>query len=368
MLEVQKKLASIQSLRDVQFGQSLDYPSINVKLDREKASSAGTTAAEVARSVVAATSSTRFIAQNYWPDPKTGIGYQVQIEIPQSTLTEPADLAAIPVTSHSRSPLLLRDVAQLSAGTMPGQFDRYNMKREITLTANISGADLGSVSTAVRRALDELEAEGKRPKSVTTELRGQLPPLRQILSGLGVGLALAIIVVFLLLTASFQSMRLALVSLSTIPAVLCGVLVTLAFSGATLNLQSFIGAIMAIGVAMANAILLVTFAEQARREGSDARAAATIGAERRLRAILMTGLAMTCGMLPMAWGLSEAGSQSIPLGRAVVGGLIAATFATLLVLPAVFAMLQQRASVKSVSLDPLDPASPHYSPSEASPS
>lgn len=366
MMEVQKKLTSIRSLRDVQVAQSLDYPSINVKLDREKASKAGTTAAEVARSVVAATSSTRFIAQNYWPDPKTGIGYQVQIEIPQPALTGPDDLAAIPVTSHNGAPLLLHDVAQLSAGTMPGQFDRYNMKREFTLTANISGADLGSVSSAIRRSLDELDAEGKRPKSVTTELRGQLPPLRQILSGLGVGLVLAIIVVFLLLTASFQSMRLALVSLSTVPAVLCGVLVLLKLTGGTLNLQSFIGAIMAIGVAMANAILLVTFAEQARREGSDARQAAALGAERRLRAILMTGLAMISGMLPMAWGLSEAGSQAVPLGRAVVGGLTAATFATLLVLPAVFAMLQRRASVKSISLDPLDPASPHYSPSEAS--
>lgn len=364
MLEVEKKLQKLEPLRDVQIAQSLDYPTINVRVDREKASTSGTTAAEIARSVVAATSSTRFIAQNYWPDPKSGIGYQVQVEIPQSTMTSADDLAAVPVASHEGRALLLRDVAQLSPGTMPGQFDRYNMKRELTLTANISGADLGSVSSAVRRSLDELEADGKKPKSVTVELRGQLPPLRQILSGLGVGLALAIVVVFLLLTASFQSVRLALVSLSTVPAVLLGVLITLWLSGATLNIQSFIGAIMAIGVAMANAILLVTFAEQERLAGNEPARAATLGGQRRLRAILMTGLAMISGMLPMAWGLSEAGSQTIPLARAVVGGLIAATLATLLILPAVFALVQRRASKTSASLDPLDSNSPHYSPSE----
>jgi multidrug efflux pump subunit AcrB len=210
-----------------------------------------------------------------------------------------------------------------------------------------------------------LEGEGKKPKSVTVELRGQLPPLRQILSGLGVGLLLAIVVVLLLLTASFQSLRLALVSLSTVPAVLCGVLLLLWLSGATLTIQSFIGSIMAIGVAMANAILLVTFAEQERVGGSDARSAAAVGAERRLRAILMTGAAMISGMLPMAWGLSEAGSQTIPLARAVVGGLIASTLATLFILPAVFALIQRRAPTSSASLDPLDSNSSHYSPSEA---
>jgi multidrug efflux pump subunit AcrB len=280
-------------------------------------------------------------------------------------MTSADDLAAIPVATHNGRALLLRDVAQVSPSTMPGQFDRYNMKRELTLTANISGLDLGSVSTIVRAALDELEAEGKKPKTVSVELRGQLPPLRQILSGLGVGLVLAIIVVFLLLAASFQSVRLALVSLSTVPAVLCGVLITLWLSQATLNIQSFIGAIMAIGVAMANAILLVTFAEQERVAGSDARLAAAVAGERRLRAILMTGLAMVSGMLPMAWGLSEAGSQTIPLARAVVGGLIAATAATLFILPAVFALIQRSAKRTSASLDPLDANSPHFVPSEA---
>jgi multidrug efflux pump subunit AcrB len=257
-------------------------------------------------------------------------------------------------------PILLRDVAQISGDKMAGQFDRYNMKREITLTANISGQDLGSVSSEVGKVLAKLDADGKRPKSVTTELRGQIPPLRQIISGLGVGLLLAIVVIFLLLTANFQSVRLALTTISTAPAVLVGVVLILWFTGSTLNIQSFIGAIMAIGVAMANAILLVTFAEQSRRTSNDSRQAAITGGEQRVRAILMTSLAMGAGMIPMALGLGEEGAQTAPLGRAVIGGLMAATFATLLVLPAVFALVQRRAPNRSASLDPVDPHSPQF--------
>lgn len=360
ILEVQKELSSIPALRDVQIAQSLDYPTVNVSVDRERASYSGTTTSQIARSVVAATSSTRFIAQNYWPDPKTGIGYQVQVEIPQPTMTQADDLASIPVNYRNGQALLLRDVAQISSGTMAGQFDRYNMKRELTLTANISGQDLGSVSQEVRRALAKVDADGKRPKSVTTELRGQIPPLRQILSGLGVGLFLAIVVIFLLLTANYQSLRLALTTISTAPAVLAGVVLSLWITGSTLNIQSFIGAIMAIGVAMANAILLVTFAEDSRRQSHDSRSAAVQGAARRLRAILMTSLAMGVGMVPMATGWGEAGAQAAPLGRAVIGGLIAATCATLLILPAVFALIQRRAPNRSASLDPIDIASPQY--------
>jgi multidrug efflux pump subunit AcrB len=365
MQRVQRELESVGGLRDVQIAQSLDYPAVNVRLDREKASFTGTTASQVARSVVAATSSSRFIMPNYWPDPKTGIGYQVQLEIPQPVMTQPEDLAAIPVSYNKGSPLLLRDVASISTGTMAGQYDRYNMKREISLTANVSGADLGEVAGRVQAVLDKLEADGTRPKTLTAELRGQIPPLRQIQSGLGVGLLLAILVIFLLLTANFQSLRLAGVALSTVPAVLAGVAAVLWLTGTTLNLQSFIGAIMAIGVAMANAILLVTFSETCRRAGGDSRSSAVEGARQRLRAILMTSLAMGVGMIPMALGLGDEGAQSAPLGRAVLGGLGAATAATLLVLPTVFALFMRRAPNRSASLDPLDPQGAHFRPDAA---
>jgi multidrug efflux pump subunit AcrB len=168
------------------------------------------------------------------------------------------------------------------------------------------------------------------------------------------------VAVFLLLTANFQSLRLALVTVSTIPAVVAGVLVMLYITGTTINIQSFIGAIMAVGVAMANAILLVTFAEKRRSETADIQTAAVSGAGSRLRAILMTSLAMIAGMLPMALALGEAGQQNAPLGRAVVGGLIAATLATLFLLPLFFALLQAKASTKSPSMDPDDPESRYF--------
>jgi multidrug efflux pump subunit AcrB len=225
------------------------------------------------------------------------------------------------------------------------------------------------VTQALARVSQEAEAErqakiakGEKPAVVSHELRGQIPPLRQMISGLGVGLLLAVLVIFLLLSANYQSWRLAFVTVSTTPAVIAGVVLALWLTGSTINIQSFIGAIMGIGVAMANAILLVTFTEQYRRQTGDALSAASRGAASRLRPILMTSLAMTAGMLPMALALGEAGQQTAPLGRAVIGGLGAATLATLLVLPAVFALIQGRANLRSASLDPEDPASPLYQP------
>jgi multidrug efflux pump subunit AcrB len=241
---------------------------------------------------------------------------------------------------------------------MPGEYDRYNMKRSVNLTANIAGEDLGRVAGHVRRAL---ERAGTPPKGATVEIRGQIRPMEEILQGLAIGLGMSIVVILLLLTANFQSVKLALVVVSTAPAVVAGVVVMLWLTGTTVNLQSFMGAIMAIGVAVANAILLVTFAEGHRRdESAGADKAAVEGAQGRLRPILMTSCAMIAGMVPMAVGWSEGGEQTAPLGRAVIGGLAAATIATLIVLPTVFALVQGKAGRESASIDPDDPASPHY--------
>ena len=362
ILKVKAELEKLPFLRDIQIAQSLDYPTVSVHINREKAGLSGTTAAQISRSVVAATSSTRFLVPNYWPDPKSGIGYQVQLEIPQREMRTSDDLGMVPVNHSGNHALLLRDVADISPGKMPGQFDRYNMKREITLTANIEplsagGLDLGRASQKILAVLKRLEKSGEQPASVTTELRGQIPPMRQMLSGLGVGLLLAVVVIFLMLTANFQSVRLSLATVSTAPAVIAGVVLALYSTGQTINIQSFIGAIMAIGVAMANAILLVTFAEQRRHAGDTGWNPAVNGAIARVRPILMTSLAMTAGMLPMALGWGESGQQTAPLGRAVIGGLLAATIATLFILPAVFALLMGKPSSQSASLDPDDPTS-----------
>lgn len=363
---IQEELSQVPFLRDLQVGQSLDYPTVQVNVDREKAGLAGLMPVDVSRALVTATSSSRFVVPNYWADPKSGIAYQVQVEIPRPVLRTPygvdtvgssEELGQIPLKRTGSGQVLIRDVADIQSGTMPGQYDRYNMRRQITLTANVAATDLGVVSREVSRALARA---GDPPTGVQVEVRGQIPPMQEMQSGLAIGLLLAIVAVFLLLTANFQSLRLALVTVSTAPAVVAGVVLMLWLTSTTLNIQSFIGAIMAIGVAMANAILLVTFAEQRRGDGLSARDAAVQGAGSRLRAILMTSLAMTAGMLPMALALGEAGQQNAPLGRAVIGGLIAATAATLLVLPSMFALIQAKASIQSASLDPNDPHSAHW--------
>ena len=219
----------------------------------------------MARSVVASTSSSRFVVPNYWPDPKTGIGYQVQVEVPYQVMDSIEKVETVPIQKPGLDrQLLLRDVAQVRPGTMPGEYDRYNMKRTVSLTANIFGEDLGRVAGHVERAIARA---GTPPKGVTVDIRGQIVPMEEILRGLAIGLVMSIVVILLLLTANFQSVRLAFVVVSTTPAVVAGVVVMLWLTGTTVNLQSFMGAIMAIGVAVANAILLVTFAEEHRRGG-----------------------------------------------------------------------------------------------------
>lgn len=346
--------AKIRALRDLQYDEPLDYPSLDVNVDRERAGQLGVTTASVGKSLLAATSSSRFVTPNYWADPKSGVGYQVQVQIPQSEMTSIQDVERIPVTQGSSSHPLMGDVAQVGYGTVVGEYHRLNGQRMVTLTANVSGEDLGRVSNDVDEAI---KRAGAPPRGVKITVRGQIAPMKQTLTNLTIGMLVAVLVVYLLLAANFQSMRLAFVVLSAVPAVICGVLVTLFITRTTLNIQSFMGAIMAIGVAVANAILLVTLAEEHRRAGNPAIASAAHAARTRMRPILMTSFAMIAGMVPMALGIGEGGQQTAPLGRAVIGGLLFATGATLLLLPLVFSMVQGKAGMHSPSLDPEDPAS-----------
>ena len=346
-------------LRDLQYVQALDYPTLEVAVDRDRAGQLGLTMADVARSLVTATSSSRFVAPNYWRDPKSGNAFQIQVQIPPFKMTSEHELEDLPVMTGGAwgGHPLVGDVASVRNGTAFGEVDRYNMQRVVSMTANIHGAPLGTVADELRAAIANA---GKPPLGVTVFVRGQIPPLEETLSGLSTGLLLAVAVIFLLLAANFQSFRLAVAAVSAAPAVICGVLLMLLATGTTLNVQSFMGAIMAVGISVANAILLVTFAEASRREGRPVLEAAAEGGRGRLRAILMTASAMIAGMVPMAIGFGQGGQQAAPLGRAVIGGLLVATFATLTVLPSVYAILQGRASRFSPSLDPDDPASRYY--------
>jgi multidrug efflux pump subunit AcrB len=351
--KLRAELSAVTTLRDLQFGQALDYPVRQVRIDRERAGQLGVTVEEIGRSLVAATSSSRFVTPNYWADPNSGIAYQVQVEVPQHAMRSTEDILNVPIMQNGAARPLLGDVATVSEDTVVGEYDRYNQQRMITLTANVHGVDLGSASDEVFAAVSRA---GDPPAGVTVSVRGQVAPMQETLAGLRSGLGLAIVAIVLLLAAYFQSLTVALIVVGTIPAVIAGVALSLFVTGSTLNVQSFMGAIMAIGVAVANAILLVTFAEQYRQQGMPADAAATRGAATRLRPILMTTCAMMAGMLPVAFGAE----QLAPLGRAVIGGLAAATVATLLVLPSLFALVQRRPHVHSPSLDPDDETSRHY--------
>ena len=352
-------LAKVPTLRDLAFEQELDYPTVKVTVDRERAGVLGVTAQDVAKSVVAGTSSSRYTSANYWADPKSGIGYQVQVEIPELQMNSLEEVKNLPIARRTAQQIDLRNVASVTDGTALGEYDRYNMQRMLTLSANLSGEDLGHAAARVQQAIKDA---GKPPDRVQVTVRGQVQPMAEMFGGLSTGLLMAVAVILLLLTANFQSFRLSLSVVLTIPAVIAGVAIMLWLTGTTLNIQSFMGVIMAIGVAVANAILLVTFAERSRVEGREPSEAAIEGAGSRLRPILMTSFAMIAGMIPMALGLSEGGEQTAPLGRAVIGGLIGATCATLIVLPAIFATLQSRRARISASLDPDDPSSPYFEP------
>ncbi len=351
------QMKNISYLRDIQIAQTLDYPTVSINVDRERAGLLGVQISDVTRSLVAATTSSRFTTPIFWADPGSGISFNVQVQIPEANTTTLEDLGNVPVTSSSGKPVLLRNLATIAPGIAPGVYERYNVARLLSITANLHGSDLGTAMRDIRAAV---AAAGPAPEARTKiDYRGQVIPLGQLFDGFRSGLLIAVVVIFLLLAANFESIRLSLAVMSTVPAVLAGVVLVLWFTGMTLNIQSAMGAIMAVGVAVANAILLVTFAERSRQQTGDATTAAVEGGRSRLRPILMTSFAMLAGMMPLALGLGDSGDQTAPLGRAVVGGLALATLATLFILPPFFALLAGR-NRTSPSLDPDDPSSSHF--------
>ena len=348
--KVKASLEKLPQLRDVQFGQTLDYPTVDVNVDRERAGILGVRMSDVSRSLVTSTSSSRFVVPNYWADANSGVAYQIQVQVPKLLMNSTEELRNLAVMDRNGHSVLLRNLGKVSEGSAVGEYARYNSQRTITVTANLApGVDLGSAAGRVSQAVADV---GAPPAKVSVALRGQVVPMNQTLDGLSNGLLIAMGAIFLLLVANFQSLRMALAVVSVLPAVIAGVALTLWSTGTTLNIQSYMGAIMAVGVAVANAILLVTFAERGRLQGIDAAVAAVEAGRSRLRPILMTSLAMMAGMVPMALGLGESGQQTAPLGRAVIGGLAGATLATLLVLPAIYALIAERGKYRSVSMDP----------------
>jgi multidrug efflux pump subunit AcrB len=350
------RLNKIDYLRDVQLGQSTKYPSINVEVDRIRAAQLGVDMNDISRSLVASTSSSRYTEKNIWVDEKSGYTYSVQINVPENKMASISDMGETPLLKNNTRPVL-SDVATLTPGTTYGENDNLGTMPLLSVTANLNNKDLGTATKDVQKAINAL---GELPRGLNVEMIGLSQTLTDTLDSLETGLMIAIVVIFLMLAANFQSFKVSAVVLATVPAVILGSLGLLMMCGSTLNLQSYMGMIMSVGVSISNAVLLITNAEQLRKHNGDATLSAKEAAALRMRPIVMTALAMVVGMIPMASGLGEAGDQSSPLGRAVVGGLIASTFAALLILPLAFAWGQGKATTQSVSLDPEDEESKYY--------
>jgi multidrug efflux pump subunit AcrB len=356
--KVINKLKTIKYLRDIQIAQSFKYPAIDINIDRVRAAELGVSINDISRTLTASTSSSRFTEKNNWIDEKVGLSYLVQVEVPEYKMASINDIKEIPVLSNQPRPVL-SDVAEIKPDTSNGENDDIGAVPTLSVTANINNKDLGTATNDVQNALKTL---GTLPRGLTIGMKGLSQTLTDTLDSLQTGLLVAILVIYLMLAANFQSFKVALVVLSTVPAVLFGSLMLVKLTGATLNLQSYMGMIMSVGVSISNAVLLVTNAEELRKHNGDALKSAREAAALRVRPILMTSLAMIVGMIPMASGLGEGGDQTSPLGRAVIGGLFASTFAALLILPLVFAWVQGNATTDSVSLDPEDKESKFFIP------
>lgn len=347
-----EKLKAIPYLRDVGIAEPMKFPTIHIRFDRLKLAQMGLQIDNVSRSVSDATASSRYTLKNLWLNENTQYTYNAQVQIPEYAMNSLMQLKGVPIIPGKMRPVL-SDVADVSIDSLPGEYDRSGPRRFITVNANIYKKDLASATADVQKAMHEL---GTPPRGLVADIRGLSSLLTETLSSLQGGLLAAVIVILLLLTANYQSLGLSLAVLATVPAVLTGSLLLLLATGATLNLQSYMGIIMSVGVSVANAILIVTNAETLRLENRDPFKAASMAASIRLRPILMTSFAMIAGMIPMASGLGEAGDQSAPLGRAVIGGLAASTLAAVYIVPLVYGWIQQKQSYTSVSLLPDEPS------------
>jgi multidrug efflux pump subunit AcrB len=351
-----EKLNKIDYFRDVQIAQPIKYPSLDINIDRTRAAQLGVDMNDISRSLIASTSSSRYTEKNTWIDEKAGLSYNVQVQVPLDKMMTENDMGEIPMLKNASRPVL-SDVATITPSSTYGENDNLGAMPYISVIANTDHTDLGTASKAVQKAIADL---GEPPRGMFIEPIGLSKVLVETMSSLQSGLLIAVVVIFLMLSANFQSFRISLVILTTVPAVVLGALLMLLITGSTLNLQSYMGIIMSVGVSIANAVLLVTNAEQLRKVNGNAMASAKEAASLRLRPIIMTSIAMIAGMLPMAIGHGEGGDQVSPLGRAVIGGLLFSTFTVLIILPMIFAWALGKTTTQSPSLDPEDEESKHY--------
>jgi multidrug efflux pump subunit AcrB len=343
-LKLRREMERIPGAADIRIAEPLDYPALKIHVDRAKALEFGVTQQQVAASVLSLLSGALLLQPNFWLDPVNGVNYQVISQAPQHEFDSIAALNNIPLSTTDAQgtapsqPQLLGNLATITHTWDPAVIDHYTVQRVIDVDCSVQGRDLGSVTSDVERAIGKL---GKLPAGTQVVIRGQSQAMRESFRTLGFGIVLAIVLVYLLLVANYQSWLEPFIIMMAVPGALAGVLWMLAVTGTTFNVESLMGAIMAVGVGVANANLLITFANELREDGYGPVAAAVEAGRIRLRPIVMTALAMILGMLPMALAIGSGAEQNAPLGRAVIGGLVAATASTLFVVPAVYSIFSR---------------------------
>jgi multidrug efflux pump subunit AcrB len=343
--EIERRLAGIPGVVDVRLHQVLDAPELRINVDRTRAGQMGMTQRDVASNVLVSLSSSGQVSPNYWLHPASGVSYLIAVQTPEYRVASVDDVRATPLTgARSNVPQLLSNVATVEHTTTPMVSSHYNVQPVLDVYASVQDRDLGSVATEVDKIVSS--AIAKLPRGSFIQVRGQIETMRESFKGLAGGLVLAVALVYLVMVINFQSWLDPFIILMALPGAFSGVVWSLYVTHTTINVPSLMGTIMSIGVATANSILLVTFANQRRAEGVRAREAALAAAVTRLRPVLMTAGAMIIGMLPMSLGLGEGGEQNAPIGRAVIGGLLLATFATLFVVPVIYSLLRGRAGEK----------------------
>ncbi|XXR81091.1 efflux RND transporter permease subunit [Sorangium sp. So ce394] len=343
---IKGRMERIPGAVDVHLAQVPARPQLRIDVDRTMADQMGLSQRDVASDVLVSLSSSGQTSPTYWLD-KRGVQYLVAVQTPQYAIGSIDDLNATPLSTGDSRPQLLSNVASLSRSTGPANITHYNVARTFDVQANVDGTDLGSVAGAVSRVIDELRPELPRGTKVT--VKGQAESMDSSFTGLGYGLLFAVVLVYLLMVVNFQSWLDPLIILMALPGAVAGIAWMLFVTHTTLSVPALMGSIMCVGVATANSILVVTFANDQRKLGRDAPTAALAAGMTRLRPVLMTALAMIFGMLPMSLGLGEGGEQNAPLGRAVIGGLLVATLSTLFFVPVMYSLLRSKAPAR----DPL---------------
>jgi len=338
--EIENKVKRIPGAVDVHLHQVPNYPDIQVNVDRAKADVLGLTQRDVANSLLVSLSSSGQTQPNYWIDPANGVTYQVTAQTPQSRIENMEDIMRTPIAPlGGGNTSLLANLADVRRSTSMAVVNHYNIQPVFNVYANVENSDLGTVQKRVNAILNEMRP--KLPRGVLIDLRGQVETMNSSFVRLGLGMLFAILLVYMLMVVNFQSWLDPFIILTALPGSLSGIIWILFATQTTFNVPSLMGAIMSIGVGVANSILLVTFANDLRPMGLTSREAAMEAGVTRLRPVLMTASAMVIGMLPMSLGLGEGGEQNAPLGRAVIGGLIVATVATLFIVPLVYSSLRK---------------------------